>query len=118
MLINIYKDIEADILRTQNIKGHITFVFSSLKSANNKIVSNLDIYNFTELLNTFISNQLMISQEYEGSGFISKIFTKKKVVYLLIEVKDKKYYFEKYEARVISQKINKILSKCTIKEFL
>ena len=119
MLIDIYDDIQADISEGKNAKGHKTFAFNQLQNNQGHIIAmELDVFNFTELLNAFISNQLISGNTYENRGFTAKLVTKKKVVSILIETFQKKYYLEKYEARVISKKINKILSKCTLKEFL
>jgi len=118
MLINLYEDIHADILEGVNTKGYKTFVFTSLKNTDKKIVSEFEIYHFTELLNSFLCNQLITGKRYQNSGFTGKLVSQKKVIYLLLEMSEKKYYLDKYDARVISQKINKILSRCTLKEFL
>lgn len=119
MIIDIFEDIQASILKKENEKGHKTFSFHQLQNADLRpIVMGIEIYNFIELLNAYISNQLHIGKTYKNRGYSLKLVTKKKVVFLLFEFAQKKYYLEKYDARVISKKINKILSRCILKEFL
>ena len=126
MKIKIYKDLTAEVLPTSGNSKHSTlFVFQTLKAGDIKIAHETQIYSFVELLGSFVSNQLHIDKEYEldykgirGSkgGCIIKIVSKQNQHFLRIKVDEKEYYFEKYECRVITKIINKILSKCTFME--
>ena len=119
MIINIFDDIQANIQEHVNVKGHKTFTFHQLQNTDSRpIIMELDIYNFIELLNSFVSNQLITGKVYKHRSYTFKLVSHKKVVSLLFEFSDKKYYLEKFDARVFSQKLNKILSRCTLKEFL
>jgi len=126
MKIQIYKDLSAEVLPTPGNSKHSTlFVFQTLKAGDIKMTNETQIYNFVELLSAFVSNQLHTDKEYQldykgirGSkgGYIAKIVTQDNQHFLRLEVDEKKYYFEKYECRIITKVINKILSKCTFSE--
>ncbi len=126
MKIEVYKDLNAEILPTPgNSKYSTLFVFKSLKVGDINIAHETQIYSFVELLGAFVSNQLHSDKEYEldykgvrGSkdGYIAKMSSRQNKYFLRIGVGDKKYYFEKYECRVIARVINSILSKCTFSE--
>jgi hypothetical protein len=126
MEIKIYKDLSAEVLPTPGNSKHSTlFVFNTLKAGDFKMTNETQIYNFVELLSAFVSNQLFIDKEYQldyrgirgsNGGYISKIVTQDKHHYLKVIVDEKKYYFEKYECKIITRILNKILSKCTFRE--
>jgi len=126
MKIQIYKDLSAEVLPTPGNSKHSTlFIFTTLNVGDINIAHETQIYNFVELLSAFVSNQLHVDKEYQldykgvkssKGGYIAKMVSKQKQHFLRIEVDDKKYYFEKYECRVITKIISKILSKCTFSE--
>ncbi len=126
MKIKIYKDLEAEVLPTPGNSKHSTlFVFETLKNGDSKITDGTQIYNFVELLSAFISNQLFVDKEYKlkykdlnesKGGYTAKIVSQQDQHFLRVIVNDKKYFFEKYECRIITKILNKILSKCTFNE--
>ena len=125
MKIKIYKDLEAEILPTPGNSKHSTlFVFSTLRDGGINMTDGTQIYSFVELLSAFVSNQLRTDIEYQidykgirsTGGYKAKMVSRKNQYFLRIEVEDKKYYFEKYECRVITNIINRVLSKCTFTE--
>jgi len=127
MKIEIDKNFSAEVSsKPGNSKNSTLFVFETLKLENVAITHQNQIYSFVELLSAFISNQLHINQEYEllfdaskgstSSGYSAKIVSKKNQYFLQLTINEKKYYYEKYECRVISKIINRILSKCTFEE--
>jgi hypothetical protein len=123
MKIEIDKIFSAELLpKPGNSKNSTLFVFETLKVESIPITHETQIYSFVELLSAFTSNQLHIDQEYKlkyrdsTGGYIAKIVSKKNQYFLQLIIDEKKYYYEKYECRVISKIINKILSKCTFVE--
>jgi hypothetical protein len=126
MKIKIYKDLKAEVLPTPGNSKHSTlFVFQTLTAGDVKIAHETQIYNFVELLSAFISNQLQVNKEYKliyrdlkesQGGYAAKVVSKDEVHYLRVIIGKKEYYFEKYECRIITRILNKILSKCTFSE--
>ena len=123
MEIKIYKDLSAEVLPTPGNSKHSTlFVFNALKAGDVNIAHETQVYSFVELLSAFISNQLLVNKKYKlkykesKGGYTAKIVSRDEVHYLRVVVGRKEYYFEKYECRVITKILNKILSKCTFTE--
>ncbi|MGK0255688.1 MAG: hypothetical protein ACI81I_000294 [Arcobacteraceae bacterium] len=125
MEIKVYKDIIAEIGRPNRDSN--SFVFLILRVSNINVAHESQIYNFVELLSAFVSNQLHSNKEYQldykgisGSkgGYVAKIVSQQNQKFLQVVVDNKKYYFEKYECRIITKILNKILSKCTFMELV
>ncbi len=126
MKIKIYKDLSAEVLPTPGNSKHSTlFVFQTLKAGNINMTNETQIYNFVELLSAFVSNQLHTDKEYQldykdaresKGGYTAKIVSQQDQHFLRVIVNDKKYFFEKYECRIVTKILNKILSKCTFNE--
>lgn len=125
MEIKIYKDLRAEVLPTPGNSKHTTFIFQTLKAGDIKMTHETQIYSFVELLSAFVSNQLHTNKEYEldykgargtKGGYIAKMVSQQNQHFLRVEVDEKEYFFEKYECRIITKIINKILSKCTFTE--
>lgn len=126
MKIKIYKDLSAEILPTPGNSKHSTlFVLQTLKAGDINVTDGTQIYSFVELLSAFVSNQLHTDKEYEldykevrksKGGYTAKIVSQQDQHFLRVTVDEKKYFLEKYECRVITKILNKILSKCTFSE--
>ena len=126
MKIEIYKDLSAEVLPTPGNSKHSTlFIFQTLKAGDINMTDSTQIYSFVELINAFVSNHLHTEKKYKldykgirgtKGGYVAEIVTQQNQYFLRVEISDKKYYFEKYECRVIARVINSILSKCTFSE--
>lgn len=137
--IKIYEGLSARVQCFELEKNHKLYVFDSIFSQddNSTIIDcstfaradNLyTIYQFTELLNSFAANQLVVGKEYQISKITAKIVTKKEQIYLRLHHKigsnitststEKEYFLSKYEIKIMHQVLQKILQKCTPSELI
>lgn len=137
MKIRIYKDFYLEIFKKEAINKREEYVLSQLFVGSSDdqrqrvvIAEGLRIYDFLELVNSFLNNQLETGtgKEYKfrhqnpdgsySNHIIAKIKRENHNYYLNLcvintqfELK-KEYFFDKYQCRIISRIMNKILSKC------
>ena len=76
----------------------------------------LDLIAFVSCLNTFSSNKIDTSTDYEFDYFSVSVKTKDKKTFLSIKFNELEevFYFDKLECNVMYSKINKIISKLEV----
>ena len=115
------KPIEFREVENQILKHHIGGI---LTSSGLHFLDENEIFDLVELLSSFVSGHLKRKVDYiveypsgYPCGFKANISEHNKVISLLIQVSDEKYYLDKYTARIISSKIRYYLSKTTPQDF-
>jgi len=122
MKVEIYKEISADAVPQPGHK-YTTYTFGSLKIDERVIAKGSQQgFEFVELLNSFVTNQLISKKLYEfgtnEEGYMAKVVSQKGNKYLMIDTKKQKYYYEKLECKIIVKMLNKTLLRCMLPEFV
>ena len=69
---------------------------------------------FSEIFSSFVSNYLVLNTNYDFGRFSARIVQKDGVLFLAIKVEDSVQYFTKFECKMVTSVLNRVIARVDV----